>query len=359
MCSLIHSIKDIITNQNNKEGGKMIIVMEQNADEKQVNRVVKKIEEHGMQAHIYQGTERAVIGVIGDTRSIGVNGFRTMPGVESVTPILKPYKMASKKFRPEGTTVKIDDVEIGGDEIIVMAGPCAIESEEQLLTIAKEVKAAGAKILRGSAFKPRTSPYDFQGLGEEGLKIMRKAKQATGMLVETEVMDTRDVAMVAEYVDLTRIGARNMHNFDLLKEVGKTDKPIILKRGMSATLKELMLAAEYLMKEGNHNVILCERGIRTFETATRNTLDISAVPVLKEETHLPVIIDPSHAAGNRQYVMPLAKAAVAAGADGLLIEVHHEPEKALCDGPQSLTTQQFAELMPHLRAIAMAVGRRM
>ncbi len=337
----------------------MIIIMEQNAKEADVERVVRKIEQHGLQPHIYRGTERIVIALIGDTRTMGVNGFRGMPGVENVTPILKPYKMASRKFKPEGTTVKVGDVEIGGEEVIVMAGPCAIESEEQLITIAKEVKAAGAKILRGSAFKPRTSPYDFQGLGEEGLKHMKKAKQATGMLVETEVMDTRDVAMVAEYVDILRIGARNMHNFDLLKEVGKTDKPIILKRGMSATLNELMLAAEYIMKEGNHNIIFCERGIRTFETATRNTLDISAVPVLKEETHLPVIVDPSHAAGKRSYVGPLAKAAVAAGADGLLIEVHHEPEKALCDGPQALLPRQFAELMQQLRLIAKAVGRSM
>ncbi|MBI2141989.1 N-acetylneuraminate synthase family protein, partial [Candidatus Woesearchaeota archaeon] len=223
----------------------MIIFMEQNASEEQIKKVIEGIESHGMQAHVSRGAEKTIIGVVGDTRTLGINGFRAMPGVENVVQILKPYKMASRKFKPEGTTVKAGDVEIGGKEVIVMAGPCAIESEEQLLTIAKEVKAAGAKILRGSAFKPRTSPYDFQGLGEEGLRHMKKAKQATGLLVETEVMDTRDVAMVAEYVDILRIGARNMHNFDLLKEVGKTDKPIILKRGMSATLNELMLAAEY------------------------------------------------------------------------------------------------------------------
>ncbi|MBI3052282.1 3-deoxy-7-phosphoheptulonate synthase [Candidatus Woesearchaeota archaeon] len=337
----------------------MIIMMDQNASESDVDRVVDRIRAHGFQAHIHRGAETLAVGVIGDTRGIGVNGFRSMRGVLAVTPIMKPYKMASRKFRPEGTVVNVGGVEIGGEEIVVIAGPCAIESEEQLMAVAKEVKAAGAKILRGSAFKPRTSPYDFQGLGEEGLRMMRKVRQATGLLVETEVMDTRDVEMVAGYVDMLRVGARNMQNFDLLKEIGKTDKPVILKRGMSATIKELMLAAEYMMKEGNHNIVLCERGIRTFETATRSTLDIGAVPVLREETHLPVIVDPSHAAGNRNYVGALAKAAVAAGSDGLLIEVHHEPEKALCDGPQALLPAQFAELMQQLREISRAVGRKL
>ncbi len=335
----------------------MIIIMEQNSTEKQIGDVVKSVENHGMDAHIYTGSERTVIGVIGDTVKIGINGFRSMPGVENVVPILKPYKAASKKFNPAGSTIKIGNVEIGGNKLAMIAGPCSVESEEQMMTIAKSVKDAGADILRGSAFKPRTSPYDFQGLGEEGLKIMKKAKQATGMPIETEVMDTRDVAMVAEYVDVLRVGARNMHNFDLLREVGKTDKPIILKRGMSATIKEFILAAEYIMKEGNHKVILCERGIRTFETATRYTLDIGAIPVLKEETHLPIIIDPSHAAGNRKYVPSLSKAAIASGADGLIVEVHHEPEKALSDGPQSLTPVQFQELMQQLRIISTAVGR--
>ncbi len=337
----------------------MIIMMDQNASESDVGRVVDRIRAHGFQAHIHRGDETLAVGVIGDTRGIGVNGFRSMRGVLAVIPIMKPYKMASRKFRPEGTVVNVGGVEIGGEEIVVIAGPCAIESEEQLMAVAKEVKAAGAKILRGSAFKPRTSPYDFQGLGEEGLRMMRKVRQATGLLVETEVMDTRDVEMVAGYVDMLRVGARNMQNFDLLKEIGKTDKPVILKRGMSATIKELMLAAEYMMKEGNHNIVLCERGIRTFETATRSTLDIGAVPVLREETHLPVIVDPSHAAGNRNYVGALAKAAVAAGSDGLLIEVHHEPEKALCDGPQALLPAQFAELMQQLREISRAVGRKL
>jgi len=335
----------------------MIIVMKPEATDEEIKGVVKSIEEHGMQVHLSKGSEMTIIGVVGDTTKQGVNGFMAMRGVGNVVQIMKPYKMSSKKFKPEGTIIKIGDVEVGGNRIAMIAGPCAVESEEQFLTIAKDVKAAGADILRGSAFKPRTSPYEFQGLGEEGLKIMKKVKQLTCMPIETEVMDTRDVEMVAEYVDVLRVGARNMHNFDLLKEVGKTNKPIILKRGMSATIKELMLASEYIMKEGNHQIILCERGIRTFETATRNTLDISAVPVLKEETHLPVIIDPSHAAGNRKYVPSMCKAAIAAGADGIIVEVHHEPEKALCDGPQSLTTQQFAELMPQLKAIAEAVGR--
>ena len=337
----------------------MIIVLKKGATEKEKTAVVRYIEEHGLRAHISVGTERTVIGAIGDERLLEKEQLELLPGVEKVMPVLKPYKLVSREFHPENTIVKVDGVEIGGNEFVVMAGPCAVESEELLLATAYAVKAAGAKVLRGSAYKPRSSPYAFQGLGEEGLKLLKKAKKETGLVVETEVMDVRNVELVAKYVDIVRIGARNMQNFDLLKEVGRINKPVILKRGLSATIEEFLLAAEYIMSEGNHNVILCERGIRTFETATRNTLDLSAVPVIKQLSHLPIIVDPSHAAGKRELVGPLSKAAVAVGADGLIIEVHCNPEKALCDGKQSLTPEGFAELMKELRKIAAAVGRKM
>ncbi len=337
----------------------MIVVLKKGATEKEKLAVVKFIEERGLRAHVSVGTERTIVGAIGDERILEKDQLELFPGVEKVMPILKPYKLVGREFHPENTVINVNGVKIGGEEIVIMAGPCAVESEEQMLTTANAVKKAGAKVLRGSAYKPRTSPYSFQGLGEEGLKILKKVKKETGLVVETEVMDVRNVELVAKYVDIIRIGARNMQNFDLLKEVGKIDKPIILKRGMSATIEEFLLAAEYIMSEGNPNVILCERGVRTFETATRNTLDLSAVPVIKQISHLPIIIDPSHAAGKRSIVPALSKAAIAVGADGLLIEVHCNPEKALSDGKQSLTPSGFAELMKDLKKIASAIGRKM
>ena len=338
-------------------GGNMIIIMQTNATENQINHVIKKIEESGLKAHLSRGAEKTIIGAVGNERVLHIDQLKAIDGVENVLPILKPYKLASREFKKENSIIKVNGVEIGGNKIVVMAGPCAVENEEQILTAAKAVKAAGASVLRASAFKPRTSPYDFQGLGEEGLKLLKKAKQLTGLVTETEVMDIRNVDLVAEYVDILRVGARNMQNFDLLKEVGRRNKPVILKRGMSATIKEFLLAAEYIMSEGNHNVILCERGIRTFETATRNTLDLNAVALLKEETHLPVIVDPSHGTGKWSLVIPLSMAAIAAGADGLIVEVHPNPEMALSDGDQSLKTAKFAELMKEIRLVAKAVGR--
>jgi 3-deoxy-7-phosphoheptulonate synthase len=337
----------------------MIVIMKKDASKEELDKIVKYVEERGLQVHLSKGEERTIVGLVGNTRALDKSEIELMSGVQQVVSILSPFKLVSREFHPEDTVVKVGDVEIGGPEVVLIAGPCAVESEKQLLSTAKAVQAAGAKVLRGSAFKPRTSPYSFQGLGEEGLKILKKAREETGMIVETEVMDIRTVEMVAKYVDIMRIGARNMQNFDLLKEVGKVDKPIILKRGIAASVKELLLAAEYIMSEGNKNVILCERGIRTFETSTRNTLDLGAVPVLKKMTHLPVIVDPSHAAGKRHVVPALARAGIAAGADGLIIEVHINPEEALVDGKQSLYTDQFADLAKELKGISQAIGRTM
>jgi 3-deoxy-7-phosphoheptulonate synthase len=283
--------------------------------------------------------------------------LEAIPGVEKVLPVLKPYKLASREFRNENTIIKIGTAEIGGRKVVVMAGPCAVENKTLLIETAKEVKAAGASFIRGGAFKPRTSPYSFQGLGEEGLTYLAEARERTGLPVVTEVMDPRDMDAIVKYADIIQIGARNMQNFRLLKEVGAYHKPVVLKRGISATIKEWLMSAEYIMAGGNHNVILCERGIRTYETATRNTLDLSAVPVLKQLTHLPVIVDPSHAVGKWDLVAPMAKAAVAAGADGLIIEVHPNPEEALSDGEQSLKPKMFKQLMDELKPIAQAVGR--
>jgi 3-deoxy-7-phosphoheptulonate synthase len=274
-------------------------------------------------------------------------------------PILKPFKLVSREFKPENTIITVDGVKIGGSAIVVMAGPCSVENEKQIMTIAKAVRQAGASVLRGSVFKPRTSPYDFQGLGRDGLKLLKAAKAATGLVVETEVMDVRDLDVVAEVADILRIGARNMQNFDLLREVGKIQKPVILKRGLSATIREFLLAAEYIASEGNQQIILCERGIRTFETETRNTLDLNAVPVIKELSHLPIIVDPSHGTGKSGLVRPMSRAAVAAGADGLLIEVHPNPEDAWSDGSQSLKPEEFEELMREVKVVASAVGRRL
>jgi 3-deoxy-7-phosphoheptulonate synthase len=334
----------------------MIIVMKSGATLKEVSAVIRQIEAQGFKPHISKGEETTVIGVIGDERKLDQANFATMVGVDRVIPILKPYKLASRDFRKKDTVVKVGNVPIGGGTFTVMSGPCAVESEEQTLECARRVKKAGAVILRGGAFKPRSSPYAFQGLGKRGLEILAQARRETGLPVITEVMTVEDVPLVAEYADILQIGARNSQNFNLLDACGKQEKPVLLKRGISGTIEELLLSAEYILSRGNPNVILCERGIRTFEKATRNTLDISAVPVLKKLSHLPVVIDPSHATGIREYVAPLAKAAAAVGADGVLIETHPHPEKALCDGPQSLTPEMLETLIHELKAVTKAVG---
>ena len=335
----------------------MIIVVKPDATVEQVDHIIKKIKDLGLQAHVSKGTERTIIGAIGDEAILQSIPLEAIPGVEKVLPILKPFKLASWEFRKEKTVVSVGREQIGGVRIAVMAGPCAVENKTLLVEIAKEVKNAGANFLRGGAFKPRTSPYAFQGLEEEGLRYLADARERTGLPVVTEVMDPRDIEMIVKYADVLQIGARNMQNFRLLKEVGLCKKPVLLKRGIAATIKEWLMSAEYIMSGGNHSVILCERGIRTYETATRNTLDLSAVPVLKQMTHLPVVVDPSHAVGKWDLVAPMAKAAVAAGADGLIIEVHSNPEEALCDGEQSLKPKSFKQLMDELRPIAKAVGR--
>jgi len=337
----------------------MIIVMSQSATREQIDNVEKKLSELGFKTHPIFGEVKTVIGAIGDKRLLNTQAISSMPGVESLVPIMRPYKLASRELKQVSTIVEVGDVKIGGDEIVVMAGPCAIESEETFIETAVKVKEAGAKILRGGAFKPRTSPYSFQGLEEDGLKIMASAREATGLKLVTEVVDTRDVELVASYTDIIQIGARNMQNFRLLQEVGMAKKPVLLKRGLAATIEEWLMAAEYIMSSGNPNVILCERGIRTFETATRNTMDMAAIPVVKENSHLPIVVDPSHAAGTWKYVGALAKGAIATGADGLIIEVHLDPPSALSDGPQSLRPQKFDQLMKELQPVACAVGRTM
>jgi 3-deoxy-7-phosphoheptulonate synthase len=330
----------------------MVIVMKKNATESQIDHVIKWVESIGYGVHISHGVERTIIGVVGNDRGKAqLRNAGYLPGVEKIVPILKPFKLASREAKEEDTIVRVGDLEIGGPEFIVMAGPCSIESEEQLMESAYIATKGGAHILRGGAFKPRTSPYSFQGLEEEGLKLLEKVREKTGMPVVTEVLNTTDVDVVEEYADILQIGARNVQNFPLLKKVGHARKPVLLKRGMMTTIEELLMSAEYILSCGNDKVILCERGIRTFETATRNTLDISAVPVLKELTHLPITVDPSHAAGHWKYVTPLARGAVAVGADGLLIEVHPEPEKALSDGIQSLKPEKFYQLMEEVRAL--------
>ena len=330
----------------------MVIVIEKHATESQIEHVIEWVESVGYKAHPSRGVERTIIGVVGDDRGKAqLKSAEYLPGVEKIVPILKPYKLASREAKEGNTIIRIGDLEIGGPEFIVMAGPCSIETEEQLMESAYIAKKGGAHILRGGAFKPRTSPYSFQGLEEEGLKLLKKAREKTGMPVVTEVLNTTDVDLVEEYGDILQIGARNIQNFALLKKVGHSRKPILLKRGMMTTIEELLMSAEYIISSGNDKVILCERGIRTFETATRNTLDISAVPVLKELTHLPITVDPSHAAGHWKYVLPLARSAVAVGADGLLIEVHPEPEKAFSDGIQSLKPEKFYQLMEEVRIL--------
>ncbi|MBI4683951.1 MAG: 3-deoxy-7-phosphoheptulonate synthase [Nitrospirae bacterium] len=337
-----------------------IIVLTRDASKKDIKHIVKKLEGWGLKAHISHGTERTLIGVIGDTSKITEdeeNAVRAIRGVEDVMRILKPYKLASREFKAQNTVIKIKGKIIGGKKIQVIAGPCAVENKTMMMNIATKVKSSGASFIRGGAFKPRTSPYAFQGLGEEGLRYLAEASRKTGLPVVTEIMDPRDLDVMLKYSDIIQIGARNMQNFRLLLEVGMCNKPVLLKRGLSATIKEWLMAAEYIMSKGNQQVILCERGIRTFETETRNTLDLSAVPVLKQKTHLPVIVDPSHGVGKWGLVSPMAKAAVAAGADGLLIEVHTNPEEAVSDGEQSLKPEAFKKLMSELKPIARAVGR--
>jgi 3-deoxy-7-phosphoheptulonate synthase len=338
----------------------MLVKMAGNATKEQIDHVVERIRECGFQAHLSQGEERTVIGVVGksDGRRSEVEALRAAPGVEEIIPIANPFKLASRSMRPEGTVIELGNgVTIGGAQVVVGAGPCAVESAPQIREVAGRVAAAGAKLLRGGAFKPRSSPYSFQGLGEEGLKMMRAAADETGLLVVSEVMDPSQVEMMARYVDVLQVGARNMQNYYLLRALGEIQKPVLLKRGMSATIEELLLSAEYIMSGGNYNVILCERGIRTFDTYMRNTMDIAAIPVIKQFSHLPVMADPSHGTGRRDKVAAMARAAVAAGADGLLIEVHENPERALSDGAQSLYPDQFDQLMDEVRMIAPAVGR--
>jgi 3-deoxy-7-phosphoheptulonate synthase len=337
----------------------MIIVMKAGATERERDAVIRKIRELGYKPHVIHGTTRDVIGAVGDERGkVILQSIEYMQGVENVVPILKPYKLASRELKRETSVIKIsEDVSIGGKDIVVMAGPCAVESEGQITEVARAVKEAGAKILRGGAFKPRTSPYAFQGMKEEGLKLLSNAGEAAGLPIITEVVNPETAGLVAEYADILQIGTRNAQNFELLKRLGQLRRPVLLKRGMSMTIQELLMSAEYIMSEGNQSVILCERGIRTFETATRNTLDLSAIPVLKEKTHLPVVADPSHATGNYRYVAPMAFAALAAGADGLIIEVHPDPEHASSDGPQSLTPKNFGSMMEKLRLFAQVAGR--
>ncbi|MDZ7370468.1 MAG: 3-deoxy-7-phosphoheptulonate synthase [candidate division KSB1 bacterium] len=336
----------------------MVIVMKDTATEEQIEAVSQRLREHGLDVHKVVGVQRTILGAIGDVTAIDRREFEVMDGVFEVLRVSEPYKLAGRTFHAEDTIIKVKNAVFGGEQITVIAGPCAIESEEQLFTIAKAVKEAGAKVLRGGAFKPRTSPYTFQGLGEEGLKILKAASEAFDMPTVTEIMRENQLDLLVEYCDILQVGARNMQNFPLLKELGRIRKPILLKRGMAARIEELLMAAEYIMSGGNYEVILCERGIRTFETYTRNTMDISAIPVVKKLSHLPIIADPSHGTGIRNKVAPMARAAVAAGADGLAIEVHHDPDHALSDGPQSLYPHQFARLMEELRMIAWAIGRR-
>jgi 3-deoxy-7-phosphoheptulonate synthase len=339
----------------------MIINMAVNATEEQIDHVVKRIQECGFQAHLSRGEERAVIGVVGKSEKHRgeLEALQAAPGVEEIIRITHPFKLASRNFRPEGSVVELGKgVSIGGTEIVAAAGPCAVESAAQIGEIAEKVARAGAKLLRGGAFKPRSSPYSFQGLGEEGLKFMRAAADDNGLLVVSEVMDPSQIEVMLPYVDVLQVGARNMQHYYLLRALGEIQKPVLLKRGMSATIEELLLSAEYIMAGGNYNVILCERGIRTFDTYMRNTMDIAAIPVIKQLSHLPVVADPSHGTGRRDKVGAMARAAVAAGADGMLIEVHQDPERALSDGAQSLYPDQFAQLMAEARMIAPAVGRR-
>ena len=336
----------------------MIIVMAPDATPEEIEKVEDTIRELGYTPHAIVGVERKVIGAVGDERGKDrLQSIETMGGVESVFPILKPYKLASREVKSTNSVIQVGGVSIGGPAIAIIAGPCSVESKEQICTTAKLVKSSGASFLRGGAYKPRTSPYSFQGMEEDGLKLLATAREVSGLPIVTEVMNPREIDLVAKYADVIQVGARNMQNFSLLKELGRVDKPILLKRGMMNTIKEFLMSAEYVLSEGNHQVILCERGIRTFETATRNTLDISCIPVLKKETHLPIIIDPSHATGHWDMVESMSRASIAAGADGLIIEVHPDPVKAFSDGPQSLKPEKFDRLMENLRPFAELMGR--
>ena len=337
----------------------MIIVLKAGATGGEITQVEEKIKAHGLAVHISRGVERTIIGAIGDERMLQPESFEGMACVEKVVRILKPYKIVSRDFQKEDTVITVRGQKIGGDTVALFAGPCSVEGREMMLGIGGQVASSGASFLRGGAFKPRTSPYAFQGLGEEGLRYLAEAREETGLPVATELMDPRDIDVVVKYADVIQIGARNMQNFRLLTEVGRLDKPVILKRGLSATIMEWLMSAEYIAAEGNRQIILCERGVRTFESATRNTFDVSAIPVVKELSHLPVIADPSHATGKMTLVEPLAAAAIAAGADGVMVEVHHDPESALSDGPQSLRPEAFREMTVRLRKIADAVGKRL
>ena len=337
----------------------MIVVMREGAGRQEIENVVARLREYGFSIHLSEGVERTIIGAIGEKKPIYLQSIEAMDGVEKLVPILEPYKLVSRSFQNDTTVVNVGSVTIGGPELVVMAGPCAVENEEQLFAAAKAVKEAGGHILRGGAFKPRTSPYSFQGLEEEGLKILAAARDEFGLPVVTEVVNPRDVELVEQYADMLQVGARNMQNFTLLREVGRSRLPVLLKRGLAATVEEWLMAAEYILSAANMQVVLCERGIRTYETKTRNTLDISAVPLVKELGHLPIIVDPSHAAGRWRLVPSLAKAAVAAGADGIMVEVHPDPQHALSDGPQSLRPDHFKDLVDELKALAQVVGRKL
>src|SRR5499433_3060203 len=337
----------------------MIVAMQETASEEQIQQVIERLINMGFEVHRSTGVRQTVLGAVGARHEFDIRDIEVLPGVGEVHRISSPYKLVARSFRPEGTVVKFpNDVSVGGDEVVIMAGPCSVESEEQLFAVAETVSKEGAKFLRGGAFKPRTSPYSFQGLGEEALKLLRKASDKFGLLVVSEVMEISQIQLMLPYVDMLQVGARNMQNFNLLRELGKVRKPVLLKRGIAATIEELLLSAEYLMAGGNYDVIVCERGIRTFETYTRNTMDISAIPIVKKLSHLPIVADPSHGTGRRDKVAPMGRAAIAAGADGLLVEVHNSPDKALSDGAQSLYPEQFERLMDQLRIIAPAVGRR-
>ncbi|MDP4191970.1 MAG: 3-deoxy-7-phosphoheptulonate synthase [Bacteroidota bacterium] len=336
----------------------MVVVLEKNVTEQQVENIIKHLEDFGFDVHKSTGVEQIVLGAIGVKPDFDIRKVKILDGVFDVHRITEPFKLASRSFHKENTIVKIKDVEIGGNEVVVMAGPCSVECEEQVFNLAEVVKSEGGRILRGGAFKPRTSPYSFQGLGEEGLKLLRQAADKYNLLVITEVMQIEQIDLVGKYADIFQIGARNMQNYPFLKELGKTEIPVMLKRGLAATIEEWMMSAEYIISSGNKNVILCERGIRTFETYTRNTFDLSAVPVVHKKSHLPICADPSHATGYRDQVIPMARAAVAAGADAIMVEIHNDPEKALSDGPQSLYPEQYKMMMKELRAIANAIGRK-
>lgn len=337
----------------------MVIVMKPRATKEDIAGVEKLLKDLNLGVHISEGSERTIIGVIGDKRILADKPLELMSGVDKIVHIVESYKLAGKTFRPEPTIIKINDVEIGGKQVVVMAGPCAVESRDQILSTARFLKEQGVKFLRGGAYKPRTSPYSFQGMEEDGLKLMAEARAETGLLIVSEIVSTKSLEVAVNYVDIIQIGARNMQNFDLLKEVGKLKIPVMLKRGLSATIEEWLNAAEYIMNEGNYNIILCERGIRTFETYTRNTLDLSSIPVAKELSHLPVIADPSHGTGKWKLVTPMSRAAIAAGADGIIVEVHPCPKEALSDGPQSLNFDTFTTLMEDIRKIAGILGREM